>query len=127
MYELFAILIHSGNAQFGHYYAYIKNFTDGSDIMTKTFYVVVPYEPAAIKVGNALPLFGGRASSGAPAGMQDSFDEYRVQLEQRMGLVASTLMNTGVRAVALGTEEIIELLYRSFNLGTLETPIKLAA
>lgn len=27
-YELYAILIHSGNASFGHYYAYIKNFAD---------------------------------------------------------------------------------------------------
>jgi hypothetical protein len=30
-----------------------------------------------------------------------------------------------VRAVPLGTEEIIELLYRSFNPGELENPIRL--
>jgi ubiquitin C-terminal hydrolase len=29
MYELYAILIHSGNASGGHYYAYIKDFTSG--------------------------------------------------------------------------------------------------
>ncbi|XP_065348575.1 ubiquitin carboxyl-terminal hydrolase 47 [Cloeon dipterum] len=29
MYELFAIMIHSGNASGGHYYAYIKDFTSG--------------------------------------------------------------------------------------------------
>lgn len=29
MYELYAILIHSGNASGGHYYAYIKDFITG--------------------------------------------------------------------------------------------------
>jgi len=29
MYELYAILIHSGNASGGHYYAYIKDFGSG--------------------------------------------------------------------------------------------------
>jgi len=28
LYELYAILVHSGNAGYGHYYAYIKNFAD---------------------------------------------------------------------------------------------------
>mmetsp|Transcript_2827 Transcript_2827/g.3753 ORF Transcript_2827/g.3753 Transcript_2827/m.3753 type:complete len:1339 (-) Transcript_2827:16-4032(-) len=28
VYELYGILVHSGSAGFGHYYAYIKNFTD---------------------------------------------------------------------------------------------------
>jgi hypothetical protein len=42
-----------------------------------------------------------------------------------MSLVAGGLTNTGIRAVPLETEAVIELLYRSFNLGELETPIKL--
>lgn len=112
--------------QVREYIQFIKNFTDGSDIMTKTFYVVVPYEPGGASKIGGLPLFGKKAD-GAPQGMQDTFDEHRVQLEQRMALVASTLGGTGVRAVSLGTEEIIELLYRSFHLGTLESPIKLEA
>lgn len=29
VYELFSILIHSGSAMGGHYYAYIKSFEDG--------------------------------------------------------------------------------------------------
>lgn len=29
-YELYGVAIHSGNAGFGHYYAFIKNFTDGA-------------------------------------------------------------------------------------------------
>jgi hypothetical protein len=48
-----------------------------------------------------------------------------VQLEQRLSLVAAGLASSGVRAVPLGTEEIIELLYRSFNMGDMESPIPL--
>jgi len=39
--------------------------------------------------------------------------------------VEAGLASSGVRAAPLGTEEIIELLYRSFNVGQLESPIHL--
>jgi hypothetical protein len=112
--------------QLREYMQFIRNFIDSSDIMTKTFYVVVPYAPSAGGiVKSAAPLFGGRPAP-APSAGGDSFEEHRVQLEQRMALVVSGLASSGVRAVPLGTEEIIELLYRSFNLSSLENPIHLA-
>ena len=112
--------------QLREYMQFIRNFIDSSDIMTKTFYVVVPYAPSAGGiVKSAAPLFGGRPAP-APSSGGDSFEEHRVQLEQRMALVVSGLASSGVRAVPLGTEEIIELLYRSFNLSSLENPIHLA-
>lgn len=112
--------------QLREYMQFIRNFIDSSDIMTKTFYVIVPYAPSAGGiVKSAAPLFGGRPAP-APSAGGDSFEEHRVQLEQRMALVVSGLAASGVRAVPLGTEEIIELLYRSFNLSSLENPIHLA-
>lgn len=109
--------------QVREYIQFIKNFIEGSDIMTKLFYVVVPFEPAAIgEVATALPLFGAKPAA-SPQGFSNTFDEHKVQLEQRMALVASSLSASGIRAVQLGTEEVIELLYRSFNVGALETPI----
>lgn len=111
--------------QVREYGQFIRNFIEGADIMSKMFYVIVPYDAAlASKAGFSLPTIGGKKGE-AGQGMSQSFDQYRVQLEQRMALVSSGLMGTGIRAVPLGTEEIIELLYRSFNLGELETPIKL--
>ncbi|HEY0948397.1 MAG TPA: hypothetical protein VGE53_02855 [Candidatus Paceibacterota bacterium] len=112
--------------QLREYIQFIRNFIDSSDIMSKLFYVVVPYTPGAGGiVKQAAPLFGGKP---VPQGQgQGSFEEHRVQLEQRMALVVSGLASSGVRAVPLGTEEIIELLYRSFNLSELENPIHLAA
>ncbi len=111
--------------QVREYIQFVKNFIEGSDIMTKLFYVVVPFEPAGItQIPTSFPLFGGKPAAQSE-GMSQSFDEHKVQLEQRMALVASSLSSSGVRAVQLGTEEVIELLYRSFNVGALETPIQM--
>lgn len=54
-----------------------------------------------------------------------SFARYRTQLEQRIAVVEQGLSSTGVRLVQLGTEELIELFYKTFNPGDLEKPIKL--
>jgi hypothetical protein len=109
--------------QLREYIAFIRNFVDGSDIMTKTFYVVVPYEGSPLGgAGKGLPFLGGaQTQSGADA----AFEETRIQLEQRMALVANGLAGCGLRAVQLNTEEIVELLYRSFNVGDTENPIPL--
>lgn len=113
--------------QVREYMAFIRNFIDSSDIMTKLFYVVVPYTPAiSSEVASTLP-FIKKLAPGAPVPEDtgDHFEEHRIQLEQRMALVSSGLQNAGVRAVPLGTEELIELLYRSFNPGEMESPIRL--
>ncbi len=110
--------------QLREYIAFIENFIEGADIMSKLFYVVVPFAPSETaeisKTLSGLMKKGPTASGGT-----DMFEEYRVQLEQRMSLVAGGLGSAGVRAVPLGTEELIELLYRSFNVGDMENPIHL--
>lgn len=112
--------------QLREYMAFVRNFIDGADIMTKLFYVVVPYTAGlANTVRPDLPAFLPSQQKKTGGSGTDSFDEDRVQLEQRMSLVASGLQAAGIRAVPLGTEEIIELLYRSFNLGDQENPIHL--
>lgn len=112
--------------QLREYIGFIRNFIDSSDIMTKNFYVVVPYAPAAASLtSTAAPLLGGTRPGSALSG--GSFAEHRVQLEQRMSLVMSGLASSGVRAVPLGTEELIELLHRSFNPNSLDNPIRLSA
>lgn len=109
--------------QVREYIEFIKLFTDRANIMSKHFFIVVPYSPPIVDVQKTLErrIFGGenlRAKS------QDSgFEEHRTQLEQRMGIVEQGLVRCGVRTVPLGTEEVIELLYKQFNPGELEKPI----
>lgn len=107
--------------QVREYMQFIQGFMDNVEVMTKLFYVVVPYTPAiASNLVNSLP-FGTRKSG------SDSFEEDRVQLQQRMSLVEAGLEASGIRALALETEEVIELLYRSFNISVNESPIHLNA
>lgn len=111
--------------QLREYIAFIENFVEGSDIMTKMFYVVVPYAPSGnSEVARSLGI-GKKKTNSAEESADAEFEEHRVQLEQRMALAASGLAASGLRAIPLGTEEIIELLYRSFNLGDMENPIRL--
>ncbi len=108
--------------QLREYIEFIRSFADQANIMTKSFYIVVPYAPKVEVAQAATSFFGAKKTAATP---ETTFEEDRVQLEQRLALVAEGLSGTGVRAEPLGTEEVIELLYRSFNPGELENPIRL--
>ncbi len=110
------------------YIEFIRNFTEAVAIMKKQFYVVVPYAAAPLSPqgGIGKSLFGKNESTGnAKKDETIRFEEKRNQLEQRVGVVASGLNRIGVRTVGLGTEEVIELLYKTFNPGEVTGSIKL--
>jgi hypothetical protein len=110
--------------QLREYIEFVRSFADQTNIMTKSFYVVVSYAPS-ITAAKATSFLRRDSAAVKNAASETSFEEDRAQLEQRLSLVISGLAGTGVRAVPLGTEEAIELFYRSFNPGELENPIRL--
>jgi len=114
--------------QIREYIAFIKDFTERANIMSKNFFIVVPYDPALISRGSGLTgtlgnLMPGSASSTGPL-TDDQFEQYRTQLEQRVSVIEQGLVRTGVRVAKLGTEEVIELFYKLFNPGELEKPLQ---
>ncbi len=110
------------------YIEFIKKFTEVTSIMTKSFFVVVPYDPAMVnlKGGVAGSLFKKKSSGEELEATKANFEENRTQLEQRISVVEQGLVRCGVRAVRLGEEEVIELFYKIFNPGDTEKPIKLS-
>ena len=114
--------------QIREYIAFIKDFTERANIMSKNFFIVVPYDPALIvrggglsgTIGSFFPSGGGSAT----ALTNEQFEQYRTQLEQRVSVIELGLVRTGVRIVPLGTEEVIELFYKLFNPGELEKPLQ---
>ncbi len=112
--------------QIREYISFIKTFTEQTNIMAKSFFVVVPYSPSLIetKQGPFGSLFGGGKKK--TAGTDDTFDINRAQLEQRAYIVQQGLARTGIRTSSLGTEELIELFYRIFNPGEQDKPIQLS-
>ena len=109
--------------QIKEYIQFIKTFTDSTNVMTKSFFVVVPYLAPLTKSGSPFKLF--RTKSGNMKSVEDIafFEENRSQLEQRISSVEQGLARVGVRTARLGTEEIIELFYKLFNPGETEKPI----
>lgn len=113
--------------QIREYIEFVKSFTEAANIMTKNFFVVVPYSPivdVTKKGALALLPFGKKKENKEEANR--SFEEQVTQLEQRIGIVQQGLVRTGVRTVQLGTEEAIELLYKMFNPGEEGKPMPIA-
>ena len=108
------------------YIEFVKKFTETTNIMTKSFFVVVPYDPALINIkgGIGKGIFGKKSASEESEAKQATFEENRTQLEQRVSLVEQGLVRCGIRVIRLGTEEVIELFYKIFNPGDTEKPIK---
>ncbi len=108
------------------YIEFIKKFTESTNIMTKSFFVVIPYDPALVNIKvSGLPFFGKKSSAEERLDKEALFEENRTQLEQRVSTVEQGLVRCGIRVVKLGTEEVIELFYKIFNPGDTEKPIKL--
>jgi ABC-type Fe3+-hydroxamate transport system substrate-binding protein len=96
--------------------------------MTKSFFIVVPYNPAGLTAESVGGIFGKKKKEEEKAKEASAqFEENRSQLEQRIAVIEQGLIRTGVRIVQLGTEEIIELYYKIFNPGEQDKPIKLNA
>ena len=114
--------------QIREYIAFIKDFTERANIMSKNFFIVVPYDPALLNrgggVASTLGSFLPSGGSGTMTLTDAQFEEYRTQLEQRISVIEQGLVRTGVRVVSLGTEEVIELFYKLFNPGELEKPLQ---
>lgn len=109
------------------YVEFIKNFTDSVSIMTKSFFVVVPYsERTLLSDSSVLDKLVSRKSRGEmEAARQVAFEEKRSQLLERVAVISQGLGRCGINCAELGTEEVIEVLYKVFNPGELEGKIKL--
>lgn len=110
--------------QITEYIHFIKDLTDFSSIMTKSFFVVIPYEAQA-KVGTLSKAFSTQKKDMVEKEKDDQFEEVKSQIEQRISVVEQGLSRCGVKIARLGSEELVELFYRIFNPGDAEKPIKM--
>lgn len=114
--------------QVREYIEFIRTFVESTNIMSKSFFVVIPYDPPLLTgsknpLANVMP--GKKSAAENTAAANEKFQEYRSQLEQRVSVVEQGLVRCGVRAAELGTEEVVELFYKIFNPGETEKPIQI--
>ena len=109
------------------YMEFIRNFTETVSIMTKSFFVVVPYTQTVLKSDSGFlkGLFNKKSNKEAALAEQMDFEEKKSQLEQRVSVIEQGLSRCGIKSVQLGTEEAIEVFYKVFNPGELEGKIEL--
>lgn len=97
------------------YIQFINNLTTSVNIMSKNFFVVIPYTTTAVtkqSTGLLNKILGKKEEEGAD---EARFEEYKTQLEQRALVIEQGLSSIGLRAARLGSEELIELFYKAFN------------
>ncbi len=105
------------------YIEFIKKFTEATSIMTKNFFLIVPYDPPLIGKGGIPLPFAKKDNAEDAKNEIETFEENKSQLDQRISIVIQGLARTGLRTVRLGTEEIVEVYYKIFNPGETEKPI----
>ena len=101
------------------YINFIEEYTSGHDIMSKQFFVVVNYSPIKTELTGLSSGFFGKTKK---TKKHLNFEENNSQLQQRMSFIQSNISGMGLKAFSLNTEEIIEVLYKTFNPGDNQTP-----
>ncbi len=109
--------------QIREYIQFIRSFVEQTNIMNKTFFIVIPFSTTPTGTdGSVLSDFLSKKKETSKE-KGNSFEENRTQLEQRIGSISQGLIRCGIRTIELGTEEIVELFYKNFNPGELEKPM----
>ncbi len=111
--------------QITEYMNFVKGLTEISSIMTKSFFVVVPYAGSTKPSGALSNILGKKDEKTIEKNKDDAFEEVKSQIEQRVSVVEQGLARCGVKVARLGSEELVELFYRIFNPGDAEKPIKM--
>lgn len=100
------------------YITNIKSLVEEVNIMDKQIYVVVPYFPPLVEQKNAnlvTNLKGAFEPTPEITVSEEEFRQYKQELSERMALVSSGMSQMGVRAIALGTQELVDLYYSWYN------------
>ena len=102
--------------QLQEYIGFITKFTDEYDVMSKSFFVIIPYSPTKLNMSKGFSKFLGGSSS-ATSNTDQQFEEHRLQLEQRAAMVVQGLAGVGVRTMTLQKDDLVELYYHLYNPG----------
>ncbi len=98
------------------YRQYISELIEMGDIMTKRFYIVVPYDPVTDKQKTFFSRASEIFSSAKLVQLsQEKFKERKHELDQRVFHILSSLGSMGLNGVVLDTQSLIELYYNTYN------------
>ncbi|MFA6428632.1 MAG: hypothetical protein WCW02_03790 [Candidatus Buchananbacteria bacterium] len=107
--------------QIADYSQAIKELIKLGQIMTKRFYVVVPYSSKALKRRGFWERIASLFFTTAALRLEEQrFRTYYHELDRRIEKVLAGLSGIGLRAAQLDTVSLIELFYNTYNLDLAE-------
>lgn len=103
-------------AQIADYRSFVSELVEMGEIMSKNFYVVVPYDP----LSNKQKSFWSRLSEVFHPAVTvklkaERFAKRKYDLDQRVRQVESGLRGIGLEVVRLDTQSLVEVLYSTYN------------
>lgn len=102
--------------QTADYRQFVRELLTLERIMSKRFYIVVPYSPTTDKKRSFVDRFASVFSTAKVVQLsRKRFDEFSTQLNKRTNFIAGGLESLGLRSQRLNTQALIELYYNSYN------------
>lgn len=102
--------------QIVNYKAYIKELVDLGDIMTKRFFIVVPYSPVEDKKTGFFAKVGAVFTPAKLVRLkQEKFNKLLHEINQRIDHVNMNISSLGITTIRLDTQSLIELYYNAYN------------
>ena len=105
--------------QTSEYINFVQSFVEFANIMTKSFYTVVPFRIVETRqesfTGAFKTILMSKKKVKAKFEME-KFRQYKTQLDQRVSLVNQGLQGLGIKAVPLNDEQLTELYYEFYNI-----------
>lgn len=103
--------------QIADYRSFVKELVTLGEIMSKSFFIVVPLNP--VLAGGSKGFFQKVQEAIAPALLvrlaEEKFQKRKHDLMQRMEHVSGSLGSMGLKAQMLDTQSLIELYYNVYN------------
>lgn len=102
--------------QTAEYRQYVSELVEIGDIMTKRFYIVVPYDPTSDKQRSWFKRLLGLFTAAQNVKLnQKAFNKRRHALLQRVDHITSGLASMSLKSVLLDTQSLVELYYNTYN------------
>ncbi len=105
--------------QTAEYIDFISQLVELRQIMSKEFFVVIPLFPFEKKKKGGF-MSGLFKPAQAVVQKEKDFQRYQTQLVQRLDHIATGLQGVGLKIVKLETQELIELMYNTYNPATFQ-------
>jgi len=102
--------------QAAEYVDFVEELVDLANIMSKFFYIVVPYDVAVVEKGGFLSKLLTKKKEGEEK-RKKALHQTKNELLIRVNQVHSMLSQMSIRALMLSDQEIVELFYGLYNPG----------